>query len=301
MRSTLLCRFTEDPMQRHRPERVNRWASSPRSEWNPKCLCGDWTVRVSAWGRDLPRKGRTRAARAARPRWAPTIATAWHTSPTPTYQTWGTGGMSSTSRTRTMAPCPNSTRWIAATSSCGRRSTTTLRSQRQGCPTRGFRPTTGCLITRRWSRTAIGRTVLLRWATWGPKGRRVTVLTDTRRRRQRCTRLASCRRRLRRRVGCRAVHRLNRRSKCLTICTLNSIWSTKEFRLISSTSCTRWTTCSIRRRCHLCISSRCMASSRHRSSPHKTPTPRYLARSTLGCGVNSVSWKFCSSFFCRAK
>lgn len=108
-------------------------------------------------------------------------------------------------------------------------------------------------------------------------------------RRRRCIRRASCRRRRQRQAAYRAVRHWSRRSRCRTTCTRNSIWYNTASRT-NSTSCTRWTTCSTRRRCHRCTSSPCTRNSLLRSSRRLTLTPRCPVHYTPGWEVNLVSF-----------
>lgn len=269
--------------------------SLPCGEWNPKCLCGDRTVVVSApEAENLRRKIRTRATRAAGPRWAPTIATVWHISPTHTCRIWGTEEATSTRKlTRITVQCRSKgTRWMVAISNSGQRSIITRRNLRLECPTLGFHLMTDWAITNKWNRMVTGRIVHLRWRTIWVRSRTGMVRMGINHRRLRFTRRASYKRRRRRRAESLGVPRWSRRSKCRTICTHSSTWCSMECHLTNSTSCTLWMTCSIRRRCRLCTSSPCTRNSQLLNSPRQILMRRCLVHSILGCGVNLVSLHF---------
>lgn len=189
-----------------------------------------------------------------------------------------------------MARCRNrGTRWRDATSSSGQHSTITLRNRRPECHTQGSHPTTDWGIINRWNKMATDQIAHLRWVIWDPK-QTATALMGTSLLLRQFTRRASFKRQQPRRVECPVVPPWSRRSRCRTICTLSNTWPSTECRRTSSTSCTQWTTCSTRRRCLLCISSRCTHSKRLLNNLRQTPTRRCPVRSILGCEVNSVSY-----------
>lgn len=205
--------------------------------------------------------------------------------------------MSTSKLTRIMAQCRSKgTRWKVVISNSGQRSITTRRNLRPECPTLGFRLMTDWGITNKWIRMVIGLTARLRCRTIWVRSRTGTVRMGINHRRLRFTRRASYKRRRRRREESLGVLHWSRRSRCRIICTRSSTWCSMGCRLTSSTSCTRWTTCSIRPRCRLCTSSPCTRSSHLLNSPRQILMRRCLVHSIPGCGVNLVSFNFVFSF-----
>lgn len=205
--------------------------------------------------------------------------------------------MSTSKLTRITARCRSKgTSWRVAISKSGRRSIITRRNLRLECPTLGFHLMTDWGITNKWIRMVIGRIVQLRWRIIWVLSRTGTVLMGINHRRLRFTHRASYKRRRQRRGESLGVPRWSRRSKCRTICTHSSTWCSMGCHLTSSTLCTLWTTCSIRRRCRLCTNSLCTRSSQLLNSPRQILMRRCLVHSILGCGVNLVSFNVFISF-----
>lgn len=138
-------------------------------------------------------------------------------------------------RTRTTVPCHNKvTSWKAAISNSGRRSTITLRSQHLECLIQGFHPMTDWGITNKWNKMATGLTVHPKWDTWVRK-RTVMGLMVTSHLRRRFIRRVNSKLQQRRQVESQEVRPWSKRSKCLTICTLSSIWFSTVYHRINST------------------------------------------------------------------
>lgn len=212
--------------------------------------------------------------------------------------------MSTSKLTRITAQCRSKgTRWRVVISNSGQHSTITRRNLRPECPTLGFRLMTVWGITNKWIRMVIGLIVRLKWRIIWVRSRTGMVRMGINHRRLRFTRLASYKRRRRRQEESLGVLHWSKHSRCRTICTHSSTWCSMGCLLISSTSCTQWTTCSIRRRCRLCTSSPCTRSNHLLNSPRQIPMRRCLVHSIPGCGVNLVSlnyfFTFCLFFKCQ--
>lgn len=174
------------------------------------------------------------------------------------------------------------TKWTVVINSSGLHNITTRRRRRLGCPIQDSHHTTDWVTINKWNRMDIGPIVHHRWVIW-VRNRMDMALMVTNHRLQRSTlRRAKYKQLPRwRAVSLGALH-WNRPSKCLTTCIPSSTWPSTGCRRISSTSCIPWTTCSTRRRCLPCISSRC-THSRHLLNNHRQiPMRRYQVRSTLG-------------------